>query len=141
MLFKTLCFSFWLQAKYTSPQTQTNIYTRTIALCAIYWVHDYIKVHSKFSHSFPYFLFVLPGKGEDGLPKLSLLSKKVPERGLALTNTAICVTNIHDLLLENAPGGTAIYGYIGLCRCKLKVWFSSSLLWDRVYKSASLGVE
>ena len=81
------------------------------------------------------------GKGEEGLPKLSWLSKKVPERGLALTNTAICVTNIHDPLLENAPGGTAIYGYIGMCHCKLKAWFSSSLLWDRVYKSESLGVE
>ena len=42
------------------------------------------------------------------------------------------------------PGGgggvTAIYGlyrYVPLWR----VWFSSSLLWDRVYKSESLGLE
>ena len=32
-------------------------------------------------------------------------------------------------------------GYIGICRCELRIWFSSSLLWDRVYKSESLGVE
>ena len=38
------------------------------------------------------------------------------------------------------PGGTAIYRlyrYVPLWR----VWFSSSLLWDRVYKSESLGPE
>ena len=29
-------------------------------------------------------------------------------------------------------------GYIGMCSCE---GFSSSLLWDRVYKSASLGLE
>ena len=48
-------------------------------------------------------------------------------------------------LLRNASksgggGGTAIYGlyrYVPLWR----VWFSSSLLWDRVYKSESLGLE
>ena len=36
--------------------------------------------------------------------------------------------------------GSAIYGlyrYVPLSR----VWFSSSLLWDRVYKSESLGLE
>ena len=38
------------------------------------------------------------------------------------------------------PGGTSIYGlyrYVPLWR----VWFSSDLLWDRVYKSESLGLE
>ena len=41
---------------------------------------------------------------------------------------------------EPPPGGTAIYG---LYRCVplWRVWFSSSLLWDRVYKSESLGLE
>ena len=37
-------------------------------------------------------------------------------------------------------GGTATYGlyrYVPL----LRVWFSSSLLWDRVYKSERLGLE
>ena len=41
---------------------------------------------------------------------------------------------------EPPRGGTAIYG---LYRCVplWRVWFSSSLLWDRVYKSESLGLE
>ena len=39
-----------------------------------------------------------------------------------------------------SPGGTTIYGlyrYVPLWR----IWFWSSLLWDRVYKSESLGLE
>ena len=40
------------------------------------------------------------------------------------------------------PGGYCnIWADIGMCRCELRVWFSSSLLWDRVYKSDSLGLE
>ena len=42
--------------------------------------------------------------------------------------------------LGRFPGSTATYGlykYVPLWR----VWFSSSLLWDSVYKSESLGLE
>ena len=41
---------------------------------------------------------------------------------------------------DPGEGGTAIHGlyrYVPLWR----VWFSSSLVWDRVYKSESLGLE
>ena len=42
--------------------------------------------------------------------------------------------------LKGEGGGSAIYGiyrYVPL----LKVWFSMSLLWDRVYRSERLGQE
>ena len=38
-----------------------------------------------------------------------------------------------------SQGVLSYMGYIGMCRCE--GWFSSSLLWDRVYKSGSLGVK
>ena len=44
------------------------------------------------------------------------------------------------MIMIAARGDTAIYGlyrYVPLWR----VWFSSSLSWDRVYKSESLGLE
>ena len=54
---------------------------------------------------------------------------------------ALWLVVAHDLL-EYIPrgGGTAIYRlnrYVPLWR----VWFSSSLVWDRVYKSESLSLE
>ena len=43
----------------------------------------------------------------------------------------------------NSPGGGGILPEYGLYRYvqSWRVWFSSSLLWDRVYKSESLGLE
>ena len=38
---------------------------------------------------------------------------------------------------DGLPNPDGLYRYVPLSR----VWFSSSLLWDRVYKSESLGLE
>ena len=50
----------------------------------------------------------------------------------------LCIHETHPI--GGGGGGTTIYEryrYVPL----RKVWFSSSLLWDRVYKSESLGLE
>ena len=49
-----------------------------------------------------------------------------------------------EALLEGfcMPGeGARVGGYIGMTVPLWRLWFSSSLLWDREYKSESLGLE
>ena len=69
--------------------------------------------------------------------EIGLIRQKIMEmpemRGIMLVQTKYNLKTYE-------PISTAIYGlyrYVPLWR----VWFSSSLLWDRVYKSESLGLE
>ena len=77
-------------------------------------------------------------------------------------NNELCVPSTHPAAHFEGPGETELclfslgpsipggwgvggwqlpyMGYIGMCR-SWRVWFLSSLLWDRVYKSESLGLE
>ena len=73
----------------------------------------------------------------------ALLSNQVNYQSLIESSNNTHLDSYDDYRKVTVPGGgggTAIYGlyrYVPLCR----VWFSSSLLQDRVYKSERVGLE
>ena len=93
------------------------------------------------SHITYYPLLFIRSPNNDLRSRLGIELGTSPREGRVLTNCGNPCSFGPDGLISVGRGeGTAIYGlyrYVPLW----KVWFSSSLLWDKVYKSESCGLE